>query len=117
MCCGPEVPQRVDLVACTKMVNIWLSLCNDEHIACLMHVQKLLTHLLRVKEMSIRLVGTKGMDYSRYITLSHRWGDDTKMIITTKQRRASTCFPRRDRINQKPQMLLDLDRLVVYYSR
>lgn len=82
--CSVEVPSYLDLTSCTRLVNSWLQQCTRRHAACMAPLSKLPKRLVSVSREIPQLIETKALAYSKYVTLSHCWGNSVDMIKTTK---------------------------------
>jgi hypothetical protein len=87
--CAPEVPPHLDLASATRAVACWLRQCVETHPICFPRSPQLPKRLLNLERKLVRVVDTATRDFSKYMTLSHCWGQTTDMIQTTKQNLAA----------------------------
>lgn len=79
-----RVPSSLDLDHCTYFVQKCLDNCQSRHESCLAPSTVLPKRLVYVTDQTVKLVETGSLPYSPYLTLSHCWGQNAKMMKTTK---------------------------------
>jgi hypothetical protein len=88
---GParDIPEKLDLCVGVENIETWIRQCQRDHISC-NPLSPILTDLPRrvldlkpqQPRFAARLIETNGLK-GKYVALSHCWGGDTSVTITT----------------------------------
>ena len=88
---GYRVPGNTNSESTVSLVKHWLSDCQANHPGCTpnadaqQHLPMRVIDVGKIGDASVRLhVSDRSVSYSRYITLSHCWGDADFMKLTTE---------------------------------